>query len=120
MYGLYGLFFENCTDCTDFFWKCTDFCTDGFKKVLATLQVSCLLGHYVRWNKIIYIFSVFLFKNVKILLFKSYFLGCRLWPCSGSVQSCSRDDRENLKLSFNIKYLKLENGLIYNKKQNVI
>ena len=32
---LYGLFFENCTD---FFWKCTDFCTDLFKKVLATLQ----------------------------------------------------------------------------------
>ena len=39
LYGLYGLFFENCTDCTDFFWKCTDFCTDGFKKVLATLQI---------------------------------------------------------------------------------
>ena len=40
MYGLYGLFFENCTDCTDFFWKCTDFCTDGFKKVLATLNIE--------------------------------------------------------------------------------
>ena len=34
---LYGLFFENCTNCTDFLWKCTDFCTDFFKKVLATL-----------------------------------------------------------------------------------
>ena len=30
LYGLYGFFFENCTD---FFWKCTDL----FKKVLATL-----------------------------------------------------------------------------------
>ena len=29
--------FSNCTDCTDFFWKCKDFCTDLFKKVLATL-----------------------------------------------------------------------------------
>ena len=37
---LYGLFFENYKDCTDFFWKCTDFCTDGFKKVLATLQLN--------------------------------------------------------------------------------
>ena len=36
LYGLYGLFFENCTDCTDFFWKCTD----GFKKVLATLELG--------------------------------------------------------------------------------
>ena len=35
---LYGFFFENCTDCTDFLWKCTDF----FKKVLATL-INC---HY--------------------------------------------------------------------------
>ena len=39
MYGLYGFFFENCTDCTDFFWKCTDFCTDVFKIVLATLEL---------------------------------------------------------------------------------
>ena len=67
MYGLQGFFFENCTD---FFENCTDFfktnvrifskivrivrissenvrifCTDGFKKVLATL--NCLLGHPV-------------------------------------------------------------------------
>ena len=40
LYGLYGLFFENCTD---FFWKCTDFCTDVFKKVLATLDI----GNYI-------------------------------------------------------------------------
>ena len=36
MYGLQGFFFENCTDCTDFFENCTDFflkCTDLFKNV---------------------------------------------------------------------------------------
>ena len=44
LYGLYGLFFENCTDCTDFIWKCTDFCTDGFKKVLATLYLFAYIS----------------------------------------------------------------------------
>ena len=39
LYGLYGFFFENCTDCTDFS-ECTDFCTNFFKKVLATLKFA--------------------------------------------------------------------------------
>jgi len=30
LYGLYGFFFENCTDCTDFFWKCTDLLKKSF------------------------------------------------------------------------------------------
>ena len=34
------IFSQKCTDCTDLFWKCTDFCTIFFKKVLATLYIA--------------------------------------------------------------------------------
>ena len=36
MYGLQGFFFENCTDCTDFFLNVRIF----FKKVLVTLDIA--------------------------------------------------------------------------------
>ena len=47
MYGIKkkktDFFSKKCTDCTIFFFEnctdCTDFCTDFFKKVLATLQI---------------------------------------------------------------------------------
>ena len=66
LYGLYGFFFENCTDCTDF-------CTDSFKKVCATLNLSskdffratpgpsasCFIHRYK--EKIFFYFQLFIF-----------------------------------------------------------
>ena len=34
-----GIFFENCTDCTDFKKKCTD-CTDFFSKIVRIVRIS--------------------------------------------------------------------------------
>ena len=49
MYGLYGIFFENCTDCTDFFGNCTD-CTNfskSFGHPAVPLRVMIITNWYL-------------------------------------------------------------------------
>ena len=107
LYGFYGFFFENCTD---FFWKWTDF----FKKVLATLRLT--LGRFTlgsltqcRWTLNLVLKVFFLFHLVFVVYIQIH---------PNHLKSFSDKKCGNIFLLFTWKLFTSDDTILFLKKIN--